>query len=213
LINLLEEAKKYSLKQVLFASSGGAIYGEAVELPTSENYRPRPASPYGISKYTSELYLDYYWQVYRIPYIALRYGNVYGPRQNPHGEAGVIAIFTSKVLRNESATINGDGKQQRDFVYVGDVVNANVKALGYPEPLVVNIGTSVASTVNEVFDILIKETKTAIKRRHGSAKLGEQKISHLNISLANEKLAWKPHVSLEQGLRETVEYFRNEKQN
>lgn len=210
LINLLEEGRKNGLKKVLFASSGGAVYGDADVLPTSESYPTRPASPYGISKLASEYYLDFYYQTYKIPYTALRYGNVYGPRQNPHGEAGVIAIFTKKMLKGEVPIINGDGEQSRDFVYVSDLVEANVKALDMQNPLKVNIGTGISTSINDIFDILVKLTGVNFSQKHGEGKPGEQRISMLDATLAQKQLGWKSQTSISEGLKKTVEFFLHE---
>ena len=210
LLNLMETGKNHGLKKVIFASSGGAIYGDADILPTPENFPVRPASPYGVSKFTSELYLDFYAQTYGLPFVALRYGNVYGPRQNPHGEAGVVAIFTEKLLAGESPVINGDGEQARDFVFVTDVVNANVRALEQTEKLQVNIGTGQKTTVNTIFQELVKLTGSTARETHGPAKPGEQRVSVLKTELAQSKLAWTPQVTLTAGLARTVSYFKNE---
>ena len=210
LLNLMETGKNYGLKKIIFASSGGAIYGDADILPTPENYPVRPASPYGISKFTCELYLDFYAQTYKLPFVALRYGNVYGPRQNPHGEAGVVAIFTRKLLAGETPVINGDGEQARDFVFVTDVVNANVRALERTAKLQVNIGTSQKTTVNTIFHELVKLTGSMVGETHGPVKPGEQRVSVLKTELAKLKLNWTPQVTLTEGLARTVEYFKNE---
>ncbi|RJR30222.1 NAD-dependent epimerase/dehydratase family protein [Candidatus Microgenomates bacterium] len=210
LINLMENGKKNGLKKVVFASSGGAVYGDAEKLPTPESYPTRPASPYGISKLTSEYYLDFYSQTYGVSYVALRYGNVYGPRQNPHGEAGVVAIFAQKMLKSEQPIINGDGEQSRDFVFVADVVDANVKALDVMEPLKINIGTGKNTTINTIFDNLVRLTGTSFQKQHATAKKGEQKISLLDYSLATQKLNWQPKYSISEGLAQTVEYFKHE---
>lgn len=213
LLNLIQQGKKAGLKKMIFASSGGVVYGEADTIPTSENYVPlKPQSPYGITKLSSEYYLDYFFQNYRIPYIALRYSNVYGPRQNPHGEAGVIAIFTSKLLRGETSIINGDGLQTRDYVYVKDVVEANRKALISDKVGAFNIGTSRETNVLEIFNRLRKLIGKNTTVSHGSAKKGEQKRSCLNCNLALKVLGWKAESTLNQGLKKTVEYFQqNEK--
>ncbi len=211
LLNLMERGRKNGLKQVIFASSGGAIYGDADILPTPESYLPRPASPYGIAKLASEYYLDFYKQVYSINYIALRYGNVYGPRQNPHGEAGVIAIFTSKLLKNIQPIINGDGKQKRDFVYVQDVVKANTLALNHDASIAVNIATGVGTDINTIYDILVRLTETSFSRIHGDPKPGEQKVSILDNKTAKDKLNWAPQTTLEAGLTQTVNYFKHGK--
>lgn len=208
LINLMDVGRKYGLRQVIFASSGGAIYGDADVLPTPETYPPKPVSPYGVSKLASEFYLEYYFSAYGIKYCALRYGNVYGPRQNPHGEAGVVAIFAQKMLSGRQPVINGDGAQSRDFVFVGDVVEANVHALNHKESLRVNIGTGKGTTVNYMFDILVSLTGTHFTQVHGDPKPGEQYVSVLDISLADSKLGWSSSVSLETGFARTVDYFK-----
>jgi UDP-glucose 4-epimerase len=208
LINLMEAGRISGLKKVIFASSGGAIYGDASALPTPETFWPKPASPYGISKWTTEHYLDFYYQAYGIDYTALRYGNVYGPRQNPHGEAGVVAIFTQRLLNNQQPMINGDGKQTRDFVYVGDVVNANIKALNSAVSLTVNIGTGKQTDINTIYDLLVKLTGTNFPQDHREAKPGEQRVSVLDNKFAKQKLGWEPITELDQGLEETVKYFK-----
>ncbi len=211
LLNLLEAGRLNGLKKVIFASSGGAVYGDAGVLPTSETYSARPVSPYGISKLTSEHYLWFYKLTYGIEAISLRYGNVYGPRQNPHGEAGVVAIFAQKMLKKEQPMINGDGEQSRDFVYVGDVVEANVAALSLNQTVSVNVGTGIATTINTIFDTLVRLTKASLKRQYAQEKPGEQRKSLSDIKLAGQLLSWKPQVSLQEGLTKTVEFFQNEK--
>ncbi len=209
LLNLLEAGRKNGLEKVIFASSGGVVYGESGKYPTSEDYLPlNPLSPYGVSKLTSEYFLNYYHDTYGIDYLALRYGNVYGPRQNPHGEAGVVAIFTLKLLNGETPIINGDGLQTRDYVYVGDVIEANRKALVINKVGSFNIGTSKETNVIEIFDILKNITGSQIDAKHGSAKTGEQKRSCLDIGLAQKVLGWKAKVDLKEGLKKTVEYFQ-----
>lgn len=209
LLNLLEAGRKNGLKKVIFASSGGAVYGESGKYPTPENYLPlMPLSPYGVSKLTSEYFLNYYHDTYGIDYLALRYGNVYGPRQNPHGEAGVVAIFTLKLLNGETPIINGDGLQTRDYVYVGDVVSANEKALISSETGAFNIGTGKETNVVEIYDNLKIVIGTDISAKHGSGKPGEQKRSCLNVNLAQKILGWKAKVELKDGLKKTVEYFQ-----
>ncbi len=211
LITLLEAGRINNLKQVIFASSGGAVYGDTEILPTSETYLPQPASPYGVSKLASEFYLHFYFRTYSIGYVALRYGNVYGPRQNPHGEAGVVAIFTQKILRGEQPVINGDGSQSRDFVYVSDIVSANKAALLYKGNLIVNIGTGRATDVNQIYRELSSLTHTNTPEIHGPVKLGEQKMSLLDIKKAYKELRWKTQIDLNEGLKSTVAFFQNEK--
>jgi len=213
LINLMEAGKAIGgFKQVIFSSTGGAIYGEAKTIPTPEDYLAQPLSPYGISKLTSEHYLYYYHQVFDIPYVVLRYANVYGPHQNPHGEAGVVAIFCQRMLTNQPVAINGEGKQTRDFVYVGDVIQANLRALDYDQSELFNIGTGQETDINTIFRTLQELTATKIKEEHGPAKAGEQQRSCLECIKAKEILGWQPQVDLKTGLERTVAYFSSKKQ-
>jgi len=211
-INLLEGAREIGVKKVLFASSGGAVYGEQEEFPASELHPIRPLSPYGITKASGELYLFYYHAVHGMPYIALRYANVYGPRQDPHGEAGVIAIFTERLLDEQVPTINGDGKQTRDYVFVGDLVRANVAALTANFVGPINIGTGIETDVNMLYAHLRVLTGSPHPAQHAPAKAGEQRRSVVDNRRAREVLGWKPEVPLEEGLRRTVEYFRARRQ-
>lgn len=211
LLNLLESAKNIGLKKFIFASSGGVVYGEADVLPTPESYTPlKPQSPYGVTKLASEYYLHFYQQNYKIPYIALRYSNVYGSRQNPHGEAGVVAIFTNKLLQNETPVINGDGLQTRDYVYVGDVVEANKKALTSEKSGSFNIGTAKETNVIEIFTILKEIIGSKLEAQHGPVKPGEQRRSCLDCGLAQKILDWEAKIDLKDGLTKTVGYFKNE---
>lgn len=210
LINLLESSKNIGLEKFIFASSGGVVYGETDDLPTPEIHSPlTPQSPYGITKLAGEHYLHFYYLTYKIPYVSLRYGNVYGPRQNPLGEAGVVAIFSLKLLKGEAPTINGDGLQTRDYVYVGDVVSANRKALTPEKVGVFNIGTGQETNVIKIFDQIQSLTGSKIKAKFGPAKLGEQRRCCLDCRLAKQELGWQPRVALDAGLKQTVEYFRN----
>lgn len=207
-INLLEAAVKNGVKKFIFISSGGAIYGEQDYFPADEKHPTLPLSPYGIAKLTGEKYLYYYYKTYQLDFVSLRYGNIYGPRQNPHGEAGVIAIFASKLFSNEQPVINGDGKQTRDYVYVSDVVAANLKALHLEGSDCFNIGTGIESDVNELFNKLNHLIKSQAKEIHGPAKPGEQQRSVLNNGKAQKLLGWQPQVSLDDGLGKTVEFFK-----
>lgn len=207
-LNLLEASVKSGVKKFIFASTGGAIYGEQDYFPADELHPVRPISPYGIAKLSVEKYLFYYKEVYGLDYVALRYSNVYGPRQDPHGEAGVVAIFSQKMLANEQAVINGDGKQTRDFVYVKDIAEANLSALKGNVSGEINIATGLETTVNELFRITNNIVGREIEEVHGPSMKGEQLRSVLNWSLAKKTLNWEPRINLEDGLRETVDYFR-----
>ncbi len=208
LLNLMEHGRHNGLQRVLLASTGGAIYGEQDCFPAPESHPTRPLSPYGVAKLASERYLYFYAQQYGIPYVALRYANVYGPRQNPHGEAGVVAIFAQKMLRGEAPTINGDGLQTRDYVFVGDIVRANVAALTTDYCGAVNLGTGVETDVNTIFRTLVAIGGFPIEERHGPAKPGEQQRSVIDATLAADVLGWRPTVEFGEGLRRTLEYFR-----
>lgn len=207
-INLLEAGKQSGLKKVIFASSGGAIYGEQESFPAAEDHPKRPASPYGVSKLTGENYLAYYHATFHIPYVALRYANVYGPRQNFKGEAGVIAIFIDQLLSGKTPMIYGDGKQTRDFVYVGDVAAANLTALDTPYVGGINIGTGVETDLVTLYDKICRQMGSKVAAIHGPAKDGEQRRSSLDCSHARKILNWSPKISLDDGLGNTVAYYR-----
>lgn len=207
-INMLEACKRAGVKKVVFASSGGAVYGEQDIFPAPEDHPTQPASPYGVSKRAGELYLSYYRQAFGLPYIALRYANVYGPRQSAKGEAGVVAIFVTALLAGKAPVINGDGRQTRDYVYVGDVVAANLAALECPYVGPVNIGTGVETDVVEIFEQLRSAAGQTVEAVHGPAKVGEQRRSSLDTRLASQVLGWKPEVALADGLRRTAAYYR-----
>lgn len=210
-LHLAEAGRKHGLEKILFASTGGAIYGEPDYAPQDEAHPVRPLSPYGITKLCTEKYLYFYEQQYGIDYVALRYANVYGPRQNPHGEAGVVAIFTQRMLGGGQPVINGDGKQTRDYVYVGDVVRANLAALDYEGSGIFNVGTGIETNVNQLFRTIRTLTGADIPEEHGPAKPGEQQRSVLGYEKAKRELNWTPEVDLDEGLRRTVEWFeRNE---
>jgi UDP-glucose 4-epimerase len=208
-LNLLEAAKSAGTRRVIFASSGGAAYGEQERFPADEGHPTAPASPYGVAKRAGELYLDSYRQMYGLSYLALRYANVYGPRQNAHGEAGVVAIFAERCLRHEGCTIFGDGDQTRDFVYVDDVAAANVGALTSGEQGAINIGTGVETSVNQIYALVAKAAGHPMPVVHASAKVGEQRRSVLDTSKAKAILSWRPGVTLEEGITRTVAYFRS----
>ncbi len=208
-LNLLEASKNAGVKKVIFASSGGAVYGEQEAFPAPETHATNPASPYGVSKRAGELYLSYYHQAFHLPYIALRYANVYGPRQSTKGESGVVAIFLSALLNGNAPVINGDGRQTRDYVYVGDVVAANVAALGSSFVGPINIGTGIETDVVTIFELLRDEVGSEIEARHGPAKPGEQRRSALDCRLAGQVLGWRPQIPLREGLKKTAAFYRD----
>lgn len=210
LVHLLEYAVKYGTRHIIFASSGGAVYGEQSQFPATEQHPTFPVSPYGISKLAGEKYLFFYKQNSGLDYTTLRYANVYGPRQDPFGEAGVVAIFTQKMLRNEQAVINGNGMQTRDYVFVDDVVEANMMAI-HARPVhtdTFNVGTGKETSVNQLFKILQSLTDSPLKEIHGPEKRGEQVRSSLDFSRIHKFLDWEPKVPLKIGLEKTVNYFR-----
>lgn len=211
LLNLLESGRKNGLRKVIFSSTGGAIYGEPETIPQGEDHVNRPLSPYGITKLVSEKYLFFYEKTHGLEWVALRYGNVYGPRQNAHGEAGVIAIFTERMLRNQQAFVNGPGEQTRDYVYVGDVVQANIKALDYDKNDIFNVGTSVETSVNTLFRTLQRLTETTIEEVHQPAKAGEQERSVIGTAKIEREMGWILTHNLDQGLTKTVEFFKEKK--
>ncbi len=208
-LNILEYARKYGVKKIIFASTGGAIYGEQDYFPADEQHPTRPLSPYGITKLTTEKYLYYYKAVHGIDYIVLRYSNVYGPRQNPHGEAGVVAIFCSKLIKGEQPVINGDGKQTRDYVYVADVVKANILALNFNGSDIFNVGTGTETDVNTLFYTLRQVLNPSCPEVHGPAKAGEQQRSVISYEKISKQLGWQPTITLEKGLQLTAEFFSN----
>ncbi|CUS96861.1 UDP-glucose 4-epimerase [Candidatus Kryptobacter tengchongensis] len=208
-LKLLQFSIKYGVKKFIFASTGGAIYGEQDYFPADEEHPTRPLSPYGVAKLTVEKYLYFYKEVHGLNYVILRYANIYGPRQNPHGEAGVVAIFTSKMLKGEQPIINGDGFQTRDYTYVGDVVKANLLALNYDKSDVFNIGTGIETDVNTLFRKLKELTGANCDEVHGPPKPGEQRRSVISYEKVYRTLGWKPEISLDEGLKLTVEFFKN----
>ena len=207
-LNVLQQAVKHGVRKVVFSSSGGAIYGEQEIYPAPESHVTRPLSPYGLSKLCGEQYLSYYQRSSGLQVVSLRYANVYGPRQDPEGEAGVVAIFIQKMLNNEQAVINGNGRQTRDFVFVEDVVEANLAVMGQETQGTYNVGTGVETSVNDLFRILIKHTGSTCKEVHGPAKKGEQARSVIDNTRMRHELSWEPKADLSEGLKKTVEYFR-----
>lgn len=207
-LNILQQAVKHGVRKVIFSSSGGAIYGEQDTYPAPETHPTKPLSPYGLSKLCGEHYLSYYQRVGGLQVVNLRYANVYGPRQDPEGEAGVVAIFIQKLLNNEQAVINGNGRQTRDFVFVEDVVEANLAMMGQETEGTYNVGTGVETSINDLFRILVQHTGSTCKEVHGPAKKGEQARSVIDASKLRHELSWEPKMNLSDGLKRTVEYFR-----
>ncbi|MEK7158100.1 MAG: NAD-dependent epimerase/dehydratase family protein [Patescibacteria group bacterium] len=209
-LNLLESARKTGVGRVVFSSTGGALYGDASVMPTPEDYPAWPMSPYGVAKLTVEHYLYYYKTVFHLPSLILRFANVYGPRQNPHGEANVVAIFIQKLLTGEQPIINGDGTQTRDFLYVGDLVDAAMRGIEQGSEGTFNLGTTIETNVNQIFDRLVAISGIAKDSVHGPAKKGEQMRSQLAIAKAEQALGWKPKTTLDEGLKQTLEFFRGQ---
>jgi UDP-glucose 4-epimerase len=208
-INLLQNSVRNGVRKFIFASTGGAVYGEQNYFPADENHPTSPLSPYGISKLAVEKYLFFYSTQYKLNYTVLRYANIYGPRQNPFGEAGVVAIFSSKLLKKEQTIINGSGKQTRDYVFVGDVVKANLLTIADEKSDIYNVGTGKETDVNELFGELNKITGNNAAEKHGPAAPGEQMRSVITSEKLFKKFKWKPDTELHIGLENTVDFFKN----
>lgn len=207
LLNIMEAAKEIPVKKVIMASTGGAMYGNQ-PTPFSEEMKPLPLSPYGVSKRAGELYLNYYYEQYQLPYMVLRYSNVYGPRQNPHGESGVIAIFSEMLHQGKNPVINGDGTHTRDYVYVDDVAHANVLALESEYVGILNIGTQTEISTNEVFQKVVQEMGLTVPETHGPERPGEQITSSLSSAKAKEVLGWEPTIQFDEGVKKVVSWYQ-----
>jgi len=208
-LRLLECCRTYGVRKFIFSSSGGTIYGECRARPAREGDPAQPVSPYGFSKATAETYIRFYGEAYHLPYTILRYGNVYGPRQDPNGEAGVVSIFVGKLLAGQSVTIYGTGSQERDYVYVRDVVDANAAALLKGENDTFNIGTGTPLSVNQLYEKLSRLRSDVKPAVYAPARQGELERSVLNADHALQGLGWKPSRSIDQGLKETYQFFEN----
>ena len=208
-INLLQNSVKHGVKKFMFASTGGAVYGEQEYYPADENHPMNPLSPYGISKLSVEKYLYFYYNEYKLKYTILRYANIYGPRQNPFGEAGVVAIFSSRLLKGEQPVINGTGIQTRDYVFVKDVVKANLLTLSDDKNETYNVGTEIETNVNDLFKLLNEIVGKGQVEKHGPAAAGEQMRSVISSEKLYKKYNWKPGITLDKGLKKTVDYFKN----
>ena len=207
-IRLLQNCVRYGVERVVFASTGGAVYGEQREFPAPEDHPQCPVSPYGVSKLAGERYLHFYGVQYGISYSALRYANVYGPRQDPHGEAGVVAIFSGNLAAGRASKINGSGEQTRDYVYAGDVARANVLALEGEAPNgAYNIGTGIETSVKELYDQMCLLSGRKLPSERGPQLPGEQARSSVDPSKAARFLSWTPEVELSTGLKETLRFF------
>jgi UDP-glucose 4-epimerase len=206
-VNVLEACARAGVRRAIFASSGGALYGDTSVLPTPESHPCEPASAYGAAKLAGETYGRVFDKVHGLEFIALRYANVYGPRQDPHGEAGVVAIFVEGLLAGKEVTINGDGAQTRDYVFVDDVVDANLRAAESASLGAFNIGTGRQCDVNELYTHIAAAAGTERPPRHGPAMPGEQRTSCLDVARAAELLGWHPRVGLEEGISRTVGWF------
>ncbi|MDA2935682.1 NAD-dependent epimerase/dehydratase family protein [Patescibacteria group bacterium AH-259-L05] len=234
-LNVIENAQKYKVKKIIFSSTGGAIYGETKKIPTLESYTAQPTSPYGLSKLTVEKYLKIYYNLdkdiipfkfqgsdkvalsatksgsykqFGLDYVVLRYANVYGPRQNVLAEAGVIAIFILNILNNKPCTINGSGRQTRDYVYVEDVVRANLLALGGNKIGIYNVGTGKQTSVNQIFKKLTQFTNSKISKKYEPPIKGELQRSALDWEKIKRELGWKPKIDLNTGLKLTIDWFK-----
>ena len=207
-VRLLQSCAEHGVRRVVFASTGGAVYGEQREFPATEEHPQYPISPYGVSKLAAERYLHFYGVQYGVSYAALRYANVYGPRQDPHGEAGVVAIFCGNLAEGKASKINGTGGQTRDYVYVGDVARANVLALEGEAPNgAYNVGTGVETSVNELYDRMRRLSGRNLPPQRGPQPPGEQRRSCVDPSRASRALKWWPEVDLDTGLKETLRSF------
>ena len=207
-VNVLECCRKFGVRKIVYASTGGAVYGDPESLPVSEDHPINPLDPYGASKHHVEHYLEIYGRSHGVAFTALRYPNVFGPRQDPFGEAGVVAIFAGRMLAGERPVINGSGDQERDFVHVSDVALANLAALDRGDGEILNIGSGVGTSVNTVFSTIAELTGHCEPPRHGPAKPGEVYRIFLNAARAKEVLGWSPRLNLREGLASTVDYFR-----
>jgi UDP-glucose 4-epimerase len=210
-LNLLECCRRVGVRRLIYSSSGGAGYGDTDAIPTPEEHATAPASPYGISKVTMEHYVAVWQAIHGLSGVSLRYANVYGPRQNPQGEAGVVAIFCHRLLTGQTPVINGDGEQTRDFVYVEDVAAANLLALERPQVTgPINIGTGVETSVNALYAELARGAGLEVAAVRGPARPGEQRRSCLDPRRARQALGWSPSVTLRDGLGRTLDFFRKE---
>ncbi len=206
-LELLRQSAQLGICKFMFSSTGGAVYGEQLQFPADEEHPTNPVSPYGVSKLAGEKYIHYYGREYGLPHFIMRYANVYGPRQNPPGEAGVVAIFSSLRGEGKQVTINGDGRQTRDYIYVADVVAANLAGLATDSNLTINVGTGIETDVLTLYEQLQRASGSDLPPRHGPAKPGEQFRSVISPRRAKELLGWEPKIESAEGLRRTYQSF------
>ncbi len=207
-VNLLEAARHGNVERFVFASSGGATFGDTFNIPTPESQERKPQSPYGVSKSVADQYLAYYERTYGLDYVSLGFANVYGPRQDPHGEAGVVGIFIGSLLAHKAPTIFGDGLQTRDFVFVEDVADAMLRASRIGGSRYLNIGTGVETSILKLYDVVTGATGIDVAPVMAAPKRGEQLRSCLDATAARSHLGWEPWTSLEDGIAKTVEWAR-----
>ncbi|HTL84747.1 MAG TPA: NAD-dependent epimerase/dehydratase family protein [Acidimicrobiia bacterium] len=210
-LNVLEGAVAAGVKKVIFAGSGGTLYGSPDEIPTRESAEQHPESPYGVAKKAVGDYLHYYRTVKGLEYTVLALANVYGPRQDPHGEAGVVAIFSGKLLDRERPTIFGDGGQTRDYVYVDDIADAFVRAVEKGGGLILNVGTGIETSVQQLYDVMAKLTGMREPAQYAPPRPGEVQRSALDPGRAAIHIGWKPFTSLEEGIARTLEHFKGQR--
>lgn len=206
-IKLMEYCRKYGVKKVIFSSTGGVIYGEPDYMPADEVHPIRPQCPYGVSKYSFENYMKYYYDLYNLDYTIFRYGNVYGPRQDPHGEAGVVAIFSGLLLKGEKCKIFGSGNSTRDYIYIDDIVRGNLMALEAGGGEIFNLGTGIATSVNTLYDKMKNLMKRNLEPQHEAERPGEIENICLDYKKAEKIMDWKPLTSMEEGLQKTISFF------
>jgi UDP-glucose 4-epimerase len=208
LLNIMQAAKNVGTNKIIMASTGGAMYGNQ-QTPFREDMEAMPLSPYGVSKRSGELYLNYFYEQFGIAYTILRYANVYGPRQNPHGESGVVAIFSEFLSEGKNPIINGDGTNTRDYVFVSDVVSVNVKSLNNDFVGILNIGTGIETSTNQVFKKVVASFGVEIPENHGEERPGEQKVSALSSEKAKQVLDWSPMVDFDTGVSLVTDWYKN----
>ena len=207
-LRVLEACRRVGVEKIIYSCTGGALYGDPENIPVLDDAPIAPVSPYGMSKRMAEQYLEFYYRQYRLRYTSLRYGNVFGPRQDPHGEAGVIAIFTQAMLEGKQPQIFGDGAQERDFLSVFDAIDANLAAIDRGDGKALNVATGEATSVNRIFELLRGITGYKWDPLHAPQRTGEVYRISLDWSRAAQELGWSPKISLEEGLEMTVDYFK-----